>query len=459
MKVTVDSKKGLKTNLKVFVDKKTIDDKIGARLIELSKTVNLKGFRPGKVPVDILKKQFGKAVYGEILEKVLKETSTKALEEKKIKVVGQPKLDLKSHGEGKDLNYTLEVDELPSIKMQSLESIKFNDYEISVTENETKKRIDEIAKNQSNFTDKNKNDSAQEGDLVIFDYNATIENRSFEGGEGKNTQITLGKDLFIKGFDKQLLGCKKDQEKEVIITLPENYPKKEFANKKANFKCKILNLKKPEPVKIDDQFAKTLGAKDLNNLKELVTNQIQNQYKMNLDALSKERILDQIEKLHKIDLPDNLVQQELALISQGLKKEDVEKNKKESEKIAKKRVKLGLILNELGEKNNLKVDEQELKNEIQKQVQSMPGQQKQVLQYYEKNPSAAASLRGTIYEEKIINLIKEKSKKIKKTISIKEAEDIIHQHHITHQHSEEEESKKAKKVHKSPKKMKKIRKK
>ena len=321
MKVTVDSKKGLKTNLKVFVDKKTIDDRIGARLIELSKTVNLKGFRPGKVPVDILKKQFGKAVYGEILEKVLKETSTKALEEKKIKVVGQPKLDLKSHGEGKDLNYTLEVDELPSIKMQSLESIKFNDYEISVTENETKKRIDEIAKNQNNFTDKNKNDSAQEGDLVIFDYNATIENRSFEGGEGKNTQITLGKDLFIKGFDKQLLGCKKDQEKEVIITLPENYPKKEFANKKANFKCKILNLKKPEPVKIDDQFAKTLGAKDLNNLKELVTNQIQNQYKMNLDALSKERILDQIEKLHKIDLPDNLVQQELALISQGLKKE------------------------------------------------------------------------------------------------------------------------------------------
>ena len=414
MKVTVDSKKGLKTNLKVFVDKKTIDDRIGTRLIELSKTVNIKGFRPGKVPVDILKSQFGKVVYGEILEKVLKETSTKALQEKKIKVAGQPKLDLKSYGEGKDLNYTLEVDELPSIKIQSLESIKFNDYEISVTENETKKRIDEIAKNQNNFTDKNKNDSAQEGDLVIFDYNATIENRSFEGGEGKNTQIVLGKDLFIKGFDKQLLGCKKDQEKEVIITLPENYPKKEFANKKANFKCKILNLKKPEPVKIDDQFAKTLGAKDLNNLKELVTNQIQNQYKMNLDALSKERILDQIEKLHKIDLPDNLVQQELALISQGLKKEDAEKNKKESEKIAKKRVKLGIILNELGEKNNLKVDEQELKNEIQKQVQSMPGQQKQVLQYYEKNPSAAASLRGTIYEEKIINLIKEKSKKLKK---------------------------------------------
>ena len=459
MKVTVDSKKGLKTNLKVFVDKKTIDERIGARLIELSKTVNIKGFRPGKVPVGVLKNQFGKAVYGEVLEKVLKETSTKALEEKKIKVAGQPKLDLKSYGEGKDLNYTLEVDELPTIKIQPLENIKFTEYQIKVTEDETKKRINDLAKNQNNFKDKDKSEIAKNGDLVAFDYKATIENKNFEGGEGKNTQIVLGKDLFIKGFDKQLEGVKKNQEKEIIVTLPENYPKKEFANKKANFKCKILNVKKPVSVKIDDEFAKNLGAKDLNNLKDLITKQIQNQYKMNLDALSKENILEQIEKLHKIDLPDNLVNQELALISQGLKKEDMEKNKGESKKIAKKRIKLGLILNELGEKNKLKVDEQELKNEIQKQVQSMPGQQKQVLEYYQKNPSATANLRGSVYEEKIINLIKEKSKVTKKTISIKEAEELIAEQHKSHEHFKEEEYKKPKKTLKSSKKSKKIRKK
>ena len=459
MKVTVDSKKGLKTNLKVFVDKKTIDERIGARLIELSKTVNIKGFRPGKVPVSVLKNQFGKAVYGEVLEKVLKETSTKALEEKKIKVAGQPKLDLKSYGEGKDLNYTLEVDELPTIKIQPLENIKFTEYQIKVTEDETKKRINDIAKNQNNFKDKDKSEIAKNGDLVAFDYKATIENKNFEGGEGKNTQIVLGKDLFIKGFDKQLEGVKKNQEKEIIVTLPENYSKKEFENKKANFKCKILNVKKPVSVKIDDEFAKNLGAKDLNNLKDLITKQIQNQYKMNLDALSKENILEQIEKLHKIDLPDNLVNQELALISQGLKKEDMEKNKGESKKIAKKRIKLGLILNELGEKNKLKVDEQELKNEIQKQVQSMPGQQKQVLEYYQKNPSATANLRGSVYEEKIINLIKEKSKVTKKTISIKEAEELIAEQHKSHEHFKEEEYKKPKKTLKSSKKSKKIRKK
>ena len=448
MKVTVESKKGLKTNLNVFVDKKTIDEKIGARLSELSKTVAIKGFRPGKVPVEVLKRQFGKAVYGEVLEKILKETSTKALEEKKIKVAGQPKLDLKSYGEGKDLKYTLEIDELPIIKLKTLDSIKFTDYEINVSENEIDKRINDISKNQNNFKDKD--GISQEGDLIVFNYEATVDNKTFEGGQGKNTQIILGKDLFIKGFDKQLIGVKKNQTKEVVTSLPENYPKKELSNKKALFKCRILNIKKPIPVEINDEFAKNLGAKDLEDLKNLVKKQIQAQYKMSLDSLSKENILNQLEKLHEVELPDNLVQQELAIISQGLKKEDIDKNKTESEKIAKKRIKLGLILNELGEKNNLKVDEQEIKKEIQKQVQSMPGQEKQILDYYQKNPSAAASLRGSIYEEKIINLIKEKSKSTKKTVSTKEADTII---------KGDFESKTPKKTIKTEKNKKKIRKK
>jgi len=249
----------------------------------------------------------------------------------------------------------------------------------------------------------------------------------------------------------------------VLATLPPNYPKKEFANKKAVFKCKILNIKKSEEQKIDDNFAKNLGAKDLSDLRELVKKQIQSQYRMNLDALSKETILNQIEKIHKVDLPDNLVQQELDLITKGLKKEDIDKNKKETEKLAKKRIKLGLILNEIAEKNNLKVNEDEIKNEIQKQVQSMPGQEKQVLEYYQKNPSASASLRGSLYEEKIINLIKNQSNKIKKTISTKEAEQLIKDQHKNHEHSHDhnhdKEPKKVKKTVKTQPKKKKIRKK
>ena len=425
MKVTVDSKKGLKTNLKIFVAKDEINEKVQTRLVELSKTVNMKGFRPGKVPIAVIKRQFAKPIYGEVLEKILQETSAQAIKEKNIKVAGQPKIDIKSHGEDKDLNYLLSLDELPSIKLKPLDNIKYINYEVNITEGEIKKRIDEIAKNQNNFIDKKENEPSKNGDLVAFDYEATIENKKFDGGEGKNTQIVLGKDLFIKGFDKQLLGVKKNEIKNVVAILPENYPNKEFSNKKANFKCKILNVKISQPIKVDDEFAKNLGAKDLNDLKELVKKQYQNQYNSNLNTLSKDKILNQIEKLHDIDIPENLVQEELAIISQNLKKEDIEKNKKENEKIAIKRIKIGLILNELGEKNNLKVDEIELKNEIQKQVQSMPGQQKQVLEYYQKNPSATATLRGSIYEEKIINLIKKNCQKTTKNISINEAEEII----------------------------------
>ena len=468
MKVTVNSKKGLKTNLSVLISKETVNDKINEKLKELSKTVNLKGFRPGKVPSNVIKSQFGKAIYGEVLEKILQETSAQAIKEKNIKIAGHPKLDLKSHGEGKDLNYTLEIDELPVIKIKPLENIKFIDYEINVDESEIKKRISEIAKNQNNFKEKKENEKAENGDLVAFDYEATVENKSFEGGKGKNTQIVLGKDLFIKGFDKGLVGSKKNEEKIVICVLPENYPKKEYANQKASFKCKILTVKKPETVNVDDAFAKNLGAKDLNDLKLLISKQIQNQYKNNLESISKESILEQIEKINDIDLPSNLIEQELSLITKGLKKEDLEKNKKNNEKIAKKRIKLGLLLNELGEKNNLKVNDQEFRNEIQKQAQSMPGQEKQVLEYYQKNPSAADSIKGSLYEEKIINLIKQKAKKTKKIVSLDEADKILklehdkrHAHDHGHKHTkdstDETGSKKPKKLIKSSVNKKKIR--
>ena len=266
MKVTIDPKKGLNTDLKVIIDKKTINEKITRRYEELKKTVNLKGFRPGKVPIEILKKQFGKAVYGEVLDKVLRETSTKALEDNKIKVAGQPKLDLISHGEDKNLEYKISVEQLPKIKTNEIEKVKITDYEIKVSNNNIDKQIQVIAKNQNNFKDKNDNEIAAEEDLIIFDYSATIDGKAFEGSTGKNTQLILGKDLFIKDFDKQLIGVKKQQEKIVNVTQPDNYPNKEYSNKKAQFICKIINIKKPKEVKIDDVFAKTLGAKDLNDL-------------------------------------------------------------------------------------------------------------------------------------------------------------------------------------------------
>ncbi|WP_440914637.1 trigger factor [Candidatus Pelagibacter sp.] len=449
MKVTVENKKGLNKDLKIFIDKETMNSYMDEKYEEIKGTVNLKGFRPGKVPKEILKRQFGKAVFGEVLDKVLKDTSTKALEENKIKPAGQPKLDLKTYGEDKELEYVLSVTELPKVEIKSLENIKFDEYTVKIDDSETDKRIKEIAKNQPNFKEGAADTKAKEGDLVALDYKATIDGKEFKGSEGKNTQLTLGKDLFLKGFDKQLIGVKKDDEKVVEATLPENYPEKELVNKKAKFNCKILSVKQPQDVKIDDDFAKNLGAKDLKDLKALISKQINDEYKNSLDQLSKNQILKEIEKIKVEEVPENLVEEEVKILSQGMSEDEAKKNKKSFEEKAKTRIKTGLILNEFGEKNQIKVSEQEIQAEVQKQLRMMPGQEKMVMDFYQKNPSALASLRGTVYEEKILNLIKEKGKPNKKEISKDEAEKILkeahkhdHDHDHDHDHSRDNEAKK-----------------
>ena len=426
MKVTVENKKGLNKDLKIFIDKKTMNSYMDEKYEEIKGSVNLKGFRPGKVPKEILKRQFGKAVFSEVLDKVLKDTSTKALEENKIKPAGQPKLDLKTYGEDKDLEYVLSVTELPKLEIKSIENIKFDQYTVKIDEKETDKRINEIAKNQPNFKDA-PDAKAKKGDLVVFDYTATVDEKTFKGGEGKNTQVTLGKNLFLKGFDEQLIGVKKDDEKIVEAVLPENFPEKELINKKAKFNCKISAVKNPEDVKVDDEFAKNLGAKDLKDLKSLISKQINDEYKNSLDRLAKNQILKEIEKFKINEIPENLIEEEIKILSQGMSDEDAKKSRKNFEEIAKKRIKVGLILNEFGEQNKIKVTEQELQAEVQKQIRMMPGQEKMVMEFYQKNKSALTSLRGTVYEEKIISLIKEKAKPNKKEISKEEAEKILKQ--------------------------------
>ena len=446
MKVTVENIKGLNKDLKVLIDKETMNSYMDEKYDEIKGTVNLKGFRPGKVPKEVLKRQFGKAVFGEVLDKVLKETSTKALEENKIKPAGQPKLDLKTYGEDKELEYVLSVTELPKVDVKFIENIKYDQYSVKIDDSETDKRIKEIAKNQPSFKEASPETKAKEGDLVTLDYQATIDGKEFKGSEGKNTQLTLGKDLFLKGFDKQLVGVKKDDEKIVDAVLPENFPEKELVNKAAKFKCKILNVKNPEEVKIDDNFAKNLGAKDLKDLKTLVSKQINDEYKNSLDQLSKNQILKEIEKIKVNEIPENLIEEEVKILSQGMDEEEAKKNKVKFTETAKTRIKTGLILNEFGEQNKVQVTEQEIQAEVQKQLRMMPGQEKMVMDFYQKNPSAVASLRGTVYEEKILNLIKEKAKPNKKEISKDEAEKILkeahnHDHSNDHDHKNDEDKK------------------
>ena len=425
MKIEVKSKKGLSTTLSVIVDKNTIQLKVNERLSELQKEVSLKGFRPGKVPPSLIKSQFGKSIYGEVIDKVLRETSSKAITEKKLKVAGQPKIDLKQFGEGKDLNYELLIDCLPNIKLNPLEKIKANEYKIKIDKKIIEDKLKELANQNKQFEDKKENEKSIIGDKVTFDYSATVDENKFEGSEGKGVQIELGKNLFLKGFDNQLVGVKKGETKIVNAILPANHPKKELANKDTKFLCKISNIKKSIESKIDDNFAKIMGAKDISDLKKLIEKQISSQYSQALNSITKKEILDQIEKNHDVELPKNLVDQEVALMTKNIKTEDKEKYKSNNEKLAKSRIKLGLLLNEFGEKNNLKVTDEEVRSEIQKQIKGMPGQEKMILEYYKNNPNASQNLRGSIYEEKIIDLIKSKIKINTIEIDTKEAEKVI----------------------------------
>jgi trigger factor len=456
MKVEIQNKKGLTTTLSVTIDKKIIQEELDKKLLKLQSEVSLKGFRPGKVPPAVIKSQFGKAIYGEVIDKILHESSNKALEKKKIKAAGQPKIDLKTFGEGKNLNYTIEVDSLPEINLASFEKYDAKEYLVKIENKLVDEKIKEVAKNNKTFSDKK--EKSERGDLVIFDYNASVDGKKFEGGEGKNTRLVVGEDLFLKGFDQKLIGVKKEENKTIEVNLPENYPKKELANKKAKFECKIINVQKPNETKIDDTFAKNLGAKDLADLKLLIEKQISTQYTQALDSITKKEILDQIGKLHKLELPKNLVEQEIHLMTHQLKKEEAEKHKSKNLKVAESRIKLGLVLNEYGEKNNLKVSNEEVKAEVQKQIKGMPGQEKMVLDYYEKNPSAAQSLKGSLYEEKILTLFKSKINLKKKNITITEAEKIISDfnkssqdfsaHNHDHDHKNETRGNKEKKVSK-----------
>ena len=446
MKVTVSETKGLKTNLNVLVKKQEIDKKIEERVVELQKTVNIKGFRPGKAPINLLKKQFAQALYGEVLEKILQDNTYQALNDNKIKPASQPKIEIKSSGEDKDLEYTISVEKTPDIKKIELEKINLTDYKLKIEKKDLEERINLLAEGQKKYINKNEGEKSIKGDLVVFDFEATVNGKAFNGNKGEKVQIILGKELFIKGFDEQILGCKANEKVNVKINLPENYPNKELANKTAIFNCKILDVKKSESVVIDDQFAKNLGAKDLSDLKILLEKQLSKEQSSITETIVRKEILDYLDENCKFDLPEDLVKNEQEIVKHSFIHEKAHKDEphddhkhghdhsnikltKEEEEdildISRRRVKLALVLNQIGEDYKIQVTTQELQQELQKQMSMYPGQEKQIRDYYQKNPSEITRLRGPIYEDKIVELVKSKAKVIVKEVNKKELEELV----------------------------------
>jgi trigger factor len=440
MKVTVTSSKNLQSTLKIIVEKKEIDAKIEVKLSELKNTINLKGFRPGKAPMELLKKQFGSSVYGEVAEKLLQESTFQALKEKNITPASQPKIDVQTSGEDKNLEFTVSVEQVPEIKKIEFEKITLNKYEVKSDKKEIEQRLKGIAESNKKYVDKK--DKAANDDMVVFNFEATVEGKPFEGNKGEKLQIVLGKDLFIPGFDKQMIGSKQGDEKVAKVKLPENYPNKELAGKPAEFKCKIVEVKKSEDQKIDDAFAKNFGAKDLKDLESMIGNQISKEYESVTDQLLKKEILDDLDKKFTFDLPKGLLDDEVQNVEYSLVHEKMNELKAKGEKfkhehdhdkiklsdsdkqtalkIAKRRVKLALLLNKTGEENNLKVTPEELKMELEKQLRNYPGQEKNIRDFYQKNPAELTKLKGPIFEDKVVELIKSKGKIVTKVMSKEE---------------------------------------
>ena len=437
MKVTVESNKGLSSELKVVVEKKEIEKKIETRLHELKDTINLKGFRPGKAPMELLKKQFGSAVYGEVLEKTLQQSAFDALKEKKITPANQPKIDIKKSGEDQDLEFTISVEQVPEIEKIDFNKIVLNKYEVKSDKKEIEERLKNIADGNKKYVEKK--DKASKDDLIVFDFIATVDGKEFEGNKGEKLQIVLGKDLFVPGFDDQLIGVKSGDEKVAKVNLPNNYPKKELAGKEAEFKCKIIEVKKGEEQKIDDTFAKNMGAKDLKDLEEMISKQISREFQNVSDQLLKKEILDELDKKYKFELPKSLLDDEIKNVEHTLIHEKMDelrakgekfkhehdhdkiklddKDKKTALDIAKRRVKLALLLNKTGEENQIKVTQEELKFELENQLRNYPGQEKNIRDFYQKNPNELVKLRGPVFEDKVIDLIKSKAKITTKTLS------------------------------------------
>lgn len=425
MKVNIISAKGLETNLNVVIDKKDLEKKIDQRLDEVKKDINLKGFRPGKAPKELLKKQFGQALQGEVLEKVLQDTTVEVLKNKKIKPASQPKINIKSFGENKNLEFDIIVEKFPEIKNLDVKKLKIKKYAVKSEKKDVEERLKMLAENSKKYLDKDMASLAKNGDLVIFDYEALIDGNEFQNNKGKNIQIILGKDLFIPGFDKQLVGSKKNDKVNVTVNLPQNFPNKELVGKKALFKCDINNIKYSVNQSINDEFAKNFGVKDLNELKKNIESQISNEYQNITSQIEKKEILDELSKQVSVELPKSLLNDEINNITQSFKFEKLQKNKKEKDinkinldedekkqalSLAKRRVKLALALNKIGDENSIKVENFELENELNSQLRNYPGQENNIREYYKKNPNEYLKLKGPLFENKVINFIKKNAK-------------------------------------------------
>ena len=438
MQVTETLVEGLKHEFQISVPASDLDAKADARLVDLKNKVRLNGFRPGKVPVSHLKKVYGRSVMAETIDQTIRDTNSQIFTERGFRLATEPKITMPTEQKavediltGKsDLTYTVSIEVVPAIQLADFKSFNVEKPVAEVTDADVDEAIKRIADQNRAFAAKGEGVKAETGDRVTISFKGTINGTPFDGGTGENIQVTIGSNSFIPGFEEQLLGIAAGETRTLKVSFPKNYASEKLAGQPAEFETTATLIEAPQDTRIDDEFAKTLGLESLDKLKEAARQRLAAEFAGATRQRVKRMLLDRLDETHRFEAPPSLIEEEFNLMWNSIKAEmessgktfadedtTEEAAKEEYQKIADRRVRLGLVLSEIGEKNKITVTDDEVSRAVIERARQMPGREKEVWDYYRNNANALAQLRAPIYEDKVVDFILELAQVTEKKVS------------------------------------------
>jgi len=430
MQVTETKNEGLSREYTLAITASDFEKTVTQRLEELSKTIQLPGFRKGKVPVSLVRKKFGKDVMGEALDQAVNEAATKVMTDNELRPAMQPKLEIVKFEEGQDIECTMAVEVMPVIDLGDFSKIKLERQVAEADESEIDKTLERMAESYKSTAPLAKKRKSKAGDTLVIDFCGSVDGEEFAGGKAEDYALELGSNSFIPGFEEQLIGTNAGDELDVKVQFPEEYGADNLAGKDAVFACKVKEIQESIPSAIDDELAKKAGMEDLEALKKAVREQHGQGFAEISKQKAKRTLLDALDVAYDYDLPAGLVESEYDSIvkaaeqakeaGQEIDEEDLSDKEREAEyrSIAARRVKLGLLFAEVGRTNDIQVGQDDLQKAILKEAQNYPGQEQMVFKYYQENPEAMQNLSGPVYEEKIVDFILELANVKDVTVSV-----------------------------------------
>lgn len=437
MQVTETLSEGLKREFQMTITAEEIDSAVEDRLKEMAPNVNLPGFRPGKAPVKILRQRFGKAVLGEAIDQKVREGMGSAFDDRSLTPALEPELDFDEYKDGEDLNFTVKAEVLPEIEPADFSTFELTQLEVPAKDEDIQAELERFAEAMREATDVEEARPAKDGDVVVIDFVGKVDGEEFAGGSAEGYQLELGAGAFIPGFEEQLVGVSPGEDKAVEVKFPDDYGAENLAGKDAVFDVKVTGLKEKAAATIDDELAKKVGMDDLDALKGQIAERITGSYAQAARAKMKRELFDKLDEAHQFEAPPTLVEREFDSIwgevkqqLEGDNAEEVREGKTDEEleaeyrTLAGRRVRLGLLLAEIGKRNNVEVSEQDVSQALRAQAANFPGQEQLVYEYYQKNPEALGQVQAPILEEKVVDFILELAKVEKKAATPEElAED------------------------------------